>query len=90
MVLIKFLGLLDILSGLIIIILKFNVFSEIGLFLSIFLGLKSIIFIKDVASVIDLVTAGFLFLASIGFYFSFTWIFSIWLLQKGLFTLIAE
>ena len=90
MVLMQLLGLLDILSGLIIIILKFGVFPELGLFLSIFLGIKSLIFIKDIASVLDLITAVFLCLAALGFYFSFTWIFSIWLLQKGLITLICD
>ncbi len=90
MVLIQLLGLLDILSGLVIIILRFGTFTEIGLFLSIFLGIKSLIFIKDIASILDLVTAIFLGLAALGFYFSFTWIFSIWLLQKGLFSLICD
>lgn len=88
MVLLKFLGLLDILSAVVILILKFGFFVDFGLLLAIFLALKSIIFIKDVASIIDLITAVFFFLAAIGYYFSFTWIFAVWLLQKGLFSLI--
>ncbi len=88
MVLLKFLGLLDIVSALVILILKFGFFVDLGLLLAIFLAIKSIIFIKDVASVIDLITAVFFFSAALGYYFSFTWIFAIWLLQKGLFSLI--
>ncbi len=89
MVLMKILGLVDLVSGVIILVLKFGFFQEIGLLLSIILGIKSIIFIKDIASIIDLITAVFFCLASLGFYFSFTWMFSIWLLQKGFFSLIS-
>ena len=88
MLLFKFLGALDILSGIVILLLKFGFLVDLSVLLAIFLAIKSIIFIKDAASVIDLATAGFFLLAAFGFYFSFTWIFSIWLLQKGLFTLI--
>ncbi|MBS3171071.1 hypothetical protein J4449_00500 [Candidatus Woesearchaeota archaeon] len=88
MILFKFLGFLDIVSALVILVLKFGFFVDLGILLSIYLAIKSIIFIKDAASIIDLVTAVFFFLAAFGYYFSFTWIFAIWLLQKGLFTLI--
>ena len=90
MVLFKILGMMDIFSGLLILILKFGFFQDIGLIFALYLAVKSMIFIKDFASVIDLVTALFFFLAAVGFYFSFTWIFSIWLLQKGIFTFISN
>ena len=69
--LIHILGLLDIISGFVIIIIKFGLLEPFGLFLSILLTIKSLVFIKNVSSVIDLITAVFFFLASIGFYFSF-------------------
>jgi len=87
--LVKFLGLLDIIAGFIILILKFGFFQEVGLIFALYLALKGLIFIKDISSVIDIITAVFLFLAAINFYFSFTWIFSIWLFQKGIFSLIS-
>ena len=89
MVLIQILGILDIISGLVIILMKFGLFKEVGLILSILLAIKAIIFIKDISSVLDLITAVFFFLAAIGIYFSFSWVFAIWLFQKGFFSLIS-
>lgn len=90
MILFKLLGIFDIISGLLILVLKFGFFQDISLIFALYLAIKAIIFIRDFASVIDLVTALFFFLAAFGFYFSFTWIFSIWLFQKGLFTFISN
>jgi hypothetical protein len=64
MILFKFLGTLDILSGIVILLLKFGFLIDLSILLAIFLAIKSIIFIKDIASIIDLVTAGFFLLAA--------------------------
>ena len=88
MILIRILGLLDMICGIVILILKFGYFQNLGIILSFFLALKSIIFIKDIASVIDLISAVFFFLAANGYYFNFTWIFALWLIQKGLFSIV--
>lgn len=85
----KFFGILDILAGIIIILLKFGFMENIGILLAVYLGLKGFFFINNLASIIDLITAVFLLLAALNIYFSFTWIFSLWLFQKGIFSLMS-
>jgi len=89
MVIMKFFGILDILAGIVIILLKFGFMENIGILLALYLGLKGIFFINNLASIIDLITAVFLLMAALDIYFSFTWIFSLWLFQKGFFSLIS-
>ena len=89
MVLIHILGLLDIAAGFVIILLKFGLFKQLGIIFSIIIAVKAVLFINDISSILDLISAVFLFLAAIDIYFSFTWVFSIWLLQKGFFSLLS-
>ena len=89
MVLAKIFGVFDILSGIILILLKFGIGVHIGWYFAVYLLVKSLIFIKDVASIVDILAAIFLILALYNIYPYFTWIFVVWLLQKGVFSLFS-
>jgi hypothetical protein len=84
---VKLMGILDLLAAIFMILLKWNIGSNIALVIAVLLGIKSIIFFYNWASVVDLITVGFLILAVFGYYFFFSWIFSLWLLQKAFFSL---
>ena len=86
---VKILGILDLVMGLHLFLLKWELFSFLGFVLGIYLLLKSVIFISDVSSVVDLVTAVIYLLAVFGIYFFFSWIFALWLIQKGIFSLLS-
>lgn len=87
--LMKLFGLLDLLGAIFIILLKWNIGVEIGLVIAVLLGIKALIFLKDWASIVDLISVAVLILAVFGNYFSFSWIFSVWLLQKSFFSFFA-
>ena len=89
MLIMKFLGILDILAGIVIILLKFGFLENLGVLFAVYLGLKGLFLINNLASIIDIVTAVFLLLAAVNIYFSFTWLFSLWLFQKGNFSLMS-
>ena len=85
----KLLGLLDLIIGLHLILLKWDFFPSLGIVFAVYLFIKSIAFFHDVASIVDLLTAVIYTLAVYDIYFSFTWIFSLWLLQKSFFSLVV-
>jgi hypothetical protein len=83
----KIFGILDLIAGVILILLKFNLVSyTIAWIFIIYLILKGLIFIKSIASILDIVSSVFMILAVYGFYNVITWIFVLWLIQKGFFS----
>lgn len=86
---VKLMGILDLLAAVFIILLKWNIGSNIGLVIAILLGIKSLIFFYNWASVVDLMSVGILIFAVYGYYFFFSWIFSLWLLQKAFFSILG-
>ncbi len=86
---VKLFGLLDFLGGIFLILLNWNIGNNIGLILGVLLGIKGLIFFYNWASVVDLISVLFLVLACFGYYFSFSWIFAFWLLQKAFFSFLA-
>jgi hypothetical protein len=87
MVFLKALGILDFLAGISLVFLKFGLLENIALILGIYLIVKSIIFIKSLASIFDLISGILIVLAAHGMFFPFTWLVAVWLLQKGIFSL---
>lgn len=83
----KILGVLDLLSGIVLIVLRFAPLKVIPGLLAVYLIVKSIIFLKNISSVIDLIAAIHIIFAMFGNYYSLTWLFVLWLLQKGVFSL---
>ncbi len=80
---VKLLGLIDLLAAVFIILLRFNIGNKIAFVIAIILLIKSIIFLTSFTSWIDIISGIFLILAVYGHYYFFTWIFALWLFQKG-------
>ncbi len=86
---IKILGLLDIISSVFLGLSYFGYFKEVALIFAFYLLIKSIIFIKGFASIVDLITAIVFFLVISGVSGAWVWIFVLWLLQKGVISLLG-
>lgn len=86
---VKLFGILDLLGAISLILLRWDIGGNIGLVLGALLGIKALVFFYNWASIVDMVSVLFLILACFGFYFSFSWIFAFWLLQKGFFSLVG-
>lgn len=82
------LGILDILSGIMMILLKYFPLKFAWIFVF-YLGIKSLIFIKNIVSIIDLIAVIFFILALFGIYNILTLIFAVWIIQKGFFSLLG-
>jgi hypothetical protein len=80
---VKLLGLIDLLAAVFIILLRFNIGGSIALVIAILLLIKSFIFLRSFVSIIDILSGVFLLLAIYGHYYFFTWLFALWLLQKA-------
>jgi len=78
-------GLLDILSAIVLVVLYYKVFGFAVIF-AIYLMVKMFIFF-DLVSFIDFLAGVSIILAIFGFQTIALWIFAIWLLQKGAFSL---
>jgi len=85
---IRLLGILDILSGIMMILLKYFSLDFAWIFVF-YLGIKSLIFIKSIVSIIDLVAVFFFILALFGIYNILTLVFAVWIIQKGFFSLLG-
>ncbi len=83
----RLLGILDLLSGIILILLRFKIATSIAWFFAIYLIIKGLIFIVNVVSILDIATGIVMIVAIYGVYGVITWIFVIWICQKGLATL---
>jgi len=86
---VKLLGLIDLLAAVFIILLRFNIGSKIALIIALMLLVKSVIFLTSFVSFVDIVSGVFLLLAVYGYYYFFTWIFALWLFQKGMISLLS-
>ena len=86
---IKLLGIFDLLSGIVLILLRFNLIKWGALVFAGYLIIKALFFIRDISSLVDLLAGIFIILAVLGVYNILTWIFVAWLLQKGVFTLLS-
>jgi len=81
--LVLLLGIMDILAGLSLAILKFKVFNLAWFFVG-YLILKAIIFFNPFGSLMDVLSAIFIALAMFQIYNFLTWLFVLWLIQKGI------
>ncbi|MDI6738443.1 MAG: hypothetical protein QME12_08110 [Nanoarchaeota archaeon] len=87
--LIKILGTLDIISAAVLLLLRWDMGHIPGVILGIYLLVKSLYFLTDVSSIVDIGAGIFLILAALGFYHVIAYIFVLWLLQKGVSSLFA-
>lgn len=87
---VQLLGLVDLFAGVLLFLLRFDLLSTLGVVVGIYLILKGVVFLSNVVSLMDLLAGIVMILASQGYFFIFTWIFVLWLLQKGFFSLFAS
>ena len=83
---VRFLGIMDLFAGVMLFLLRFSFGEGVGGWLGIYLIVKGIVFISNFVSVMDILAGIMMVLAANDLYFSFTWIFVLWLLQKGFFS----
>lgn len=85
-------GILDILSALVLFLLKFGLLSNLGLVVGIYLFVKGFFFLfgGDYLSLLDIFTGLFIFYVLIsGNFLLIGYAFMVWLLQKGIFSLLG-
>ena len=86
---VKILGLLDLLAALSILLLRFNAVKTMAFALGIYLIIKGIIFIKSVTSVLDIAAGAIILIAFYGYFNILTWVAAVWLVQKGVISLFS-
>ncbi|MBU2640044.1 MAG: hypothetical protein KKG75_05070 [Nanoarchaeota archaeon] len=84
---VKIFGILDLLAALSFILLQWGIGEGLATFLAIYLIIKSIIFIMDFTSWIDLLAGVYLLLVIFNIHSIFSIIFILWLGQKAFFSL---
>ena len=84
----KLFGILDFITGIVLILTKFNIAIALAAILAIYLIVKGSLFLPDLVSILDIIAGVFMILAIFGFFNVLTWIFVVWLIQKGLFSLL--
>ena len=77
------LGLLDLLAGISLILLKFKI-DFLGVFFALYLIIKGVVFFRNIVSLIDLASGIVFFIALYGYYNIAMYVAAIWILQKGI------
>lgn len=86
MTIVQFLGFMDFLAAVSLILLRFNIGEGLAYFFGIWLLIKGVIFIKSFAGIIDLICAIIIFFALYGYINILTILVILWLLQKSIFS----
>ncbi len=81
-------GLLDLVAAIMMLLVRWNIGKTLGLIMALYVVVKSLVFIKDMASVVDLLAGIFFVLALFDYYNIITYILVLWLLQKGVVSLV--
>lgn len=89
MVLVKFLGIVDICAAISLLLLKYGVGVHVLWMFGLYLIIKAILLFSPFSSLMDILTGVIIFLAFFGHFYFISWIFFIWILQKGIFSLFA-
>lgn len=85
----KLLSILDMLTGLLLLLFTFGLGGKIILLFAAYLIIKALVFLPDIASIADLIAGLYILLLLIGIGWSIlTWVVVIWLLQKLIFVFI--
>ena len=87
--LLKLMGLMDLLCAITLFFLHFGLFKVLGWVCLGYLILKAFMFIKSWATLVDALGVVFIFLAIFGVFVTPTWIFVFWYFQKGLFSMFS-
>ena len=81
------LGLLDVLAGMSLAFLYFQLFIVMAWFFVVYLTIKGLMFLPELNGFVDLISVVFILIGIFGYFPIFSWVFVIWLLQKGFFAL---
>ncbi|MFH1210012.1 MAG: hypothetical protein V1663_04455, partial [archaeon] len=76
-------------TGFCLVLLKFNLLKQFALIMAFLLLIKSLMFLGNLVSFIDIFCVIVIVFAFMGFYGVITWIVVVWLIQKGIFSLFA-
>jgi len=86
----KLLGLMDLLSIAILLLFKYGIVSQIFLIAAvIYLMAKGVMFFRNIVSLLDFAVAVIFILALFQIYNVLTWIALVWVLQKSVFSLLG-
>ena len=80
---VKLLGLIDIICAVALALMFWNIGKFLAIVCAAYLVVKSLRYLFDVASFVDLAAGIFLLATAFGVYPFFNWFFVVWLLQKG-------
>ena len=83
----KLLGLIDLLAAIGLVMLKYDIFQTFALVLGLLVLIKAIMFFGSVISFADIACFLIIILAFFGVFNFISWIAAIWLFQKGFFSL---
>lgn len=86
---IKLFGVLDMISALLLILLKYDIGVTFAYFFAGYLILKGLLFFGGINTLFDFAAGVLLILAAQGIYSLFYWIVIIWLFQKSLISLLS-
>lgn len=84
---VKLLGIFDLIAAIIFLLAQWDILTKLGIVVAIYLIIKSLIFIKDFTSWIDLAAGIYLLLVVFNIHSAFSVIFIFWLGQKAFFSL---
>ncbi len=86
--LLRLMGLIDLAGAALHYLVRYEAFKELSLIIGIIISVKAVIFLRDWASIVDMITALILVIGSFGVYSGILAIFgAVWLLQKAFFSL---
>ncbi|MBS3151432.1 hypothetical protein J4443_03585 [Candidatus Woesearchaeota archaeon] len=84
----KLLGILDLAAAFFFVLAQWDIGLGIASFFAGYIIIKSLLFLGDFASLIDLLSGIYMFLVIYDVHSAFSLIFVLWLLQKGIFSLL--
>lgn len=87
--LVKVLGVLDLVGAICLVLLKFGIGVQFSLLIEILLLIKALAFIKNFVSVIDIIALCFFTAALFGYWWGFSWLAVLWFAQKAFFSFVA-
>lgn len=83
----KLFGLMDLIAAAVFLLAQWSFGVNIALLIAGYLILKSLLFLPDFASVIDMMGGAYLLLVIFNIHSIFSALFVLWFLQKGIFSL---
>lgn len=81
-------GILDLIGALFFALAHFDIGVKITLIFALYLILKSLLFLPNIPSFVDIFSAIYILLVLVGFVYPvMSWLVILWLIQKGIFSL---